>query len=188
MSTSEDSGQTGHPPISPVFLWAVWVAEIQKLLRAVNKDYDQTEWMHRLVLVFDVCICHFVGFTLPGLRSMLPALFYSFEPCEAIMPLFVLRKLIRQTRVGSHPMGLDVWFLVRSFDFHISCVWTAKVLARLGGCAGSPEPSLVAYVISTIISWAGSFLKCTYTERGMGEKETCRTYACHGTLQNNIYA
>ena len=33
---------------------------------------------------------------------------------------------------------------------------TAKVLARLRGCAGSPEPSLVAYVISTIISCAGS--------------------------------
>ena len=30
-------------------------------------------------------------------------------------------------------------------------------LARLRGCAGSPEPSLVAFVISTIISWAGSF-------------------------------
>ena len=26
---------------------------------------------------------------------------------------------------------------------------------EIRGCAGSPEPSLVAYVISTIISWAG---------------------------------
>ena len=34
---------------------------------------------------------------------------------------------------------------------------TAKALVRLRGCAGSPEPSLVAYVISTIISWAGSY-------------------------------
>ena len=32
----------------------------------------------------------------------------------------------------------------------------ASALARLRGCAGSPVPSLVAYVISTIISWAGS--------------------------------
>ena len=40
--------------------------------------------------------------------------------------------------------------------FHTSCVRTAKALARLRGCAGSPEPSLVAYVISTIISWAAS--------------------------------
>ena len=30
-------------------------------------------------------------------------------------------------------------------------------LARLSGCAGSPEPLLFAYMISTIFSWAGSF-------------------------------
>ena len=36
--------------------------------------------------------------------------------------------------------------------FHTSCVRTAKALARLCGCAGSPELSLVAYVMSTIIS------------------------------------
>ena len=69
---------------------------------------------------------------------------------------FVLRKLILQTRMRSHPVELDVWFLVGPFVyFHTSCVRTAKALARLRGCAGSPEPSLVAYVISTIISWAG---------------------------------
>ena len=50
-------------------------------------------------------------------------------------------------------------FLVGPFVyFHTSCVRTAKALARLRGCAGSPEPSLVAYVISTIISRAGSFV------------------------------
>ena len=67
-----------------------------------------------------------------------------------------LHKLLLQTRIRSHPVGLDVWFLVGPFVyFHTSCVWTAKAPARLRGCAGSPEPSLVAYVIST--SWAGSF-------------------------------
>ena len=75
------------------------------------------------------------------------------------MVLFVLRKFIIQTRMRSHPLGLDVCFLVGPYIyFHTSCVRTAKALARLRGCAGSPEPSLVAYVISTIISWAGSFL------------------------------
>ena len=66
-------------------------------------------------------------------------------------------KLILQTRMRSHPVGLDVWFLVRPFVFfHTSCVRTAKALVRLCGCAGSPEPLLVTYVISIIISWAGS--------------------------------
>ena len=69
----------------------------------------------------------------------------------------VLHKHILQMRMCSHPVELDVWFLVEPFAyFHTSCVRTAKALARLSGCAGSPEPSLVAYVISTIISWAGS--------------------------------
>ena len=73
------------------------------------------------------------------------------------MVLFVLRKLILQTRMRSHPVGLGVWFLVGPFVyFHTPCVQTAKALARLRGCAASPEPSLVAYVISAIISWAGS--------------------------------
>ena len=75
------------------------------------------------------------------------------------MALFVLRKLILQTRMRSPPVGLDVWFLVEPcVYFHTSCVRTAKTLARLRGCAGSPESSLVAYVISTIISWAGSII------------------------------
>ena len=75
------------------------------------------------------------------------------EPSHEVMVLFLLRKLVLQIRICSHPVGLDVWFLVGPFvDFHISCVRTAKALPRLRGCAGSPEPSLVAYVISTIIS------------------------------------
>ena len=83
-----------------------------------------------------------------------------FEPAHEIMVLSVLCKLILQMRMRSHPVGLDVWFLVRPFIyFHTSCVRTAKALARLRGCAGSPETSLVAYVISTIFSWAGSFQK-----------------------------
>ena len=62
------------------------------------------------------------------------------------MVLFILRKLILQTRMRSKPVGLDAWYLVGRFVcFHTSCVRTAK-----------PEPSLVAYVISTIIAWAGS--------------------------------
>ena len=58
----------------------------------------------------------------------------SFEPSHEIMVLFVLRKLILQTCMRSHPVGLDVWFSVGSFDyFHTLCVRTAK-----------------SYVISTI--------------------------------------
>ena len=76
------------------------------------------------------------------------------ELAHEIMALCVLRKLILQTHMRSHPVGLDVWFLIEPFVyFNTSYVRTAKALARLRGCAGSPESSLVAYVISTIISW-----------------------------------
>ena len=79
------------------------------------------------------------------------------EPAHEIMVLFVLRKLILQTSICSHPVGQDVRCLVGPFVyFHTLCVRTAKALARLRGCADSPESSPVAYVISTIISWAGS--------------------------------
>ena len=84
---------------------------------------------------------------------------WQFEPSHEIMVLFVLRKRILQTCMCSHLVGLDVWFLVGPFVyFQTSCVQTVKALARLRGCAGSPEPSLVAYVISTIISWAWSIV------------------------------
>ena len=74
------------------------------------------------------------------------------ERSKWAMVLFI-RKLILQMRVHSHPVGLDVWFLVSPFVyFHTSCVWTAKGLASLRRCAGSPEPLLVAYVISTILN------------------------------------
>ena len=57
----------------------------------------------------------------------------------------------------SHPVGLDVTYFIEPFvSCHTSCVWTAKALARLRRCAGSPEPSLVTYVISTM-SWLKYF-------------------------------
>ena len=90
-------------------------------------------------------------------QSIFQGLLEIIEPAHEIMALFVLRKLIFQTRMRSHPVGLDVWLLVGPFVyFHSSCVRTAKALVRLRGCAGSPEPSLVTCAVSTKISWAGS--------------------------------
>ena len=79
----------------------------------------------------------------------------TFEPCHEIMVVFILRKLILQMRMRSHPVGLDICFLVGPYC-QTSIVQTGKALVRLHECAGLPEPLLVAYVISTIISWAGS--------------------------------
>ena len=44
------------------------------------------------------------------------------EPAHEIMVLFIRRKLILQTHMRSHPVGLDVWFLVGPFIFfYIPC-------------------------------------------------------------------
>ena len=40
----------------------------------------------------------------------------SNEPAHEIMALFILRKHILQTRMRNHPVGLDVWFLVRGLS------------------------------------------------------------------------
>ena len=53
---------------------------------------------------------------------------WSFEPSHEIMVLFVLRKPILQTRMRSHPVGLDVWCFIGPFVyFHTSFVRTAKL-------------------------------------------------------------
>ena len=45
---------------------------------------------------------------------------------------FLPRKLILQTCMISHPVGLDVWFFVVPFVYFLtSYVWTAKAVARL---------------------------------------------------------
>ena len=50
-----------------------------------------------------------------------------FEPAHEIVVLFVLSKLIFQTGMLSHPMGLDVWFLVGAFVyFHTACLRTTN--------------------------------------------------------------
>ena len=93
---------------------------------------------------------------------------------------FVLHKLILQMCMCSHPVGLDVWFLVEPFFyFYTSCVQTAKALARLQGCADLPDHSLVAYVISTIISCAGSN-KFTLCQKQLliSEEVTVKLWQC----------
>ena len=80
---------------------------------------------------------------------------YTNEPAHEIMALFVLLKLI-QPRMRSHPVGLDVWFCSDPSSTSIFYVCEQRKLWWDRGCAGSPESSLIAYAISTIISWAGS--------------------------------
>ena len=54
--------------------------------------------------------------------------------------------------------GPEIWPFVWGFFYFLMLhEWTTKALARLLGCAGSPESTLVAYMINTLFTWAGSF-------------------------------
>ena len=113
------------------------------------------------ILLWEICpreLPHTVTLYQVKPHLQINAIKSPYEPCHEIMALFVLRKLLLQTRMCNHPVGLDVWFFIGHFVyFHTSCVRTVKALARLRRWAGSPEPSLVAYAISTIMSWVGSY-------------------------------
>ena len=131
----------------------------------VDVSWRQTR-MHHAKTEFMGINLKRIGWVLSRRESIPCDLFYqetSYEPTHEILALFVLRKFILQIRMRSHS---DVWFFVRSFVyFYSSCVRSAKALARLRGCAGSPEPSLVAYAMSTVISWAGSYIVTKTNDR-----------------------
>ena len=96
-----------------------------------SENSDQTGRMPRLICVFAVRTGHFVGCVTRRLISCLTiCLQYclqlikkkrkkktktknkqtnkTYEPAHEIMALFILRKLILQTRIRSHPVGLGV--------------------------------------------------------------------------------
>ena len=113
------------------------------------------------------------------------------KPCCGIMALFVLRNLVLQARMRNHPMAARCLLFGRTLCL-IPCFVSAgsecsgetarmRMLAwafvsRLRGCACSPEPSLVGYVISAIISWAGSVIQrpdVVFTRTGLPSLRDC---------------
>ena len=66
----------------------------------------------------------------------------------------------------SHSEGLGIWLSVWRFLL-TQCLYerAAKVLARLRGCAGSPEPSLLAKGISTKFAWRGPSYEVSWEQQ-----------------------
>ena len=83
-----------------------------------------------------------------------------YAPSHEIMVLFILRKLILQTCMRSHPVGARCLIFGCTFRLlpYFMCANSegSGETVSTGVRRVSTEPSLVAYVISTIISWAGS--------------------------------
>ena len=76
---------------------------------------------------------------------LIPSRCTSYEPRQANLCLRAFRHDKFQPRMPSHSEGPRIWLSVWRFLL-IHCLYerAAKVLARLRGCAGSPEPSLLA--------------------------------------------
>ena len=68
----------------------------------------------------------------------------AYEPRQANLCLRAFFHDKFQLRIPSHSEGPGIWLSVRRFLL-IHCLYerAAEVLARLRGCAGSPEPSLL---------------------------------------------
>ena len=110
--------------------------------------------------------------------NLLPANIRHFrpiEPAHEIMALFILCKLILQTRMCSHPMGLDVWFFGRTL-----CLIPYFMCANSEGSGGTARACLILrwspMWLSTIISRAGS------TDGG-GQKQFLKEKRYHLNIQ-----
>ena len=118
-----------------------------------------SKWLHPYTIFIPINTPGALHFQSPKMTILGQKIGQNIRYLSQLMRLWHFSSSVNSFKhMRSNPVGLDVWFLVRPFVyFHTLCVRTAKALVRLPECAGSPEPSLVAYVISTIISWAGSF-------------------------------
>ena len=82
----------------------------------------------------------------------------QYEPRQANLCLRAFRHDKFQLRMPSHSEGPGIWLSVWRFLLtHCLYERAAEVLARLRGCAGSPEPSLLAEAISTKFAWRGPY-------------------------------
>ena len=76
-----------------------------------------------------------------------------YEPRQAKNSLQKLRNMKLSPRMLSHIELPGVWFFCGGFSYKQRFYErTTNVLARLRGCAGSPEPSLFAYPIKYVFA------------------------------------
>ena len=118
-----------RPVWSAFSLCVQWVAKDQRFFMRITKTLIRLAgcpgWPESSLGAQSLCwFVHVAAHIVPGVCVPFP-----FEPSHEIMALFVLRKLILQTRMRSHPVGLEVWFLVGPFVyFHTSCMRKRRLL------------------------------------------------------------
>ena len=144
------------PVWSESSLCAQWVAKDPRFLHADSKDSDQIERIPRLIWVFTGHKCHFVGFVTRWLILLTYCFYLDFNLlCNKTTPISIVP---RQANLCLRAFRHDKFYLHMPSNWERPGIWlsvwrfllshclyeqAAEVLARLRGCAGSPEPSLL---------------------------------------------
>ena len=107
-----------RPVLSETLLCVQWVAKDPSFLHADSKDSDQTGRMPRLICVFAGRTAMLLIFSWDSSnilnQNIVRRCFWCCSISREILAHFVLRKLIFQTRMRIHPVGLDVWLFGRT--------------------------------------------------------------------------
>ena len=131
----------------------------------VPKSMQDTS-LYKHLVEYTHFIIEYVVLKLP---SIYISLHLSFEPRQANLCLRAFRHDKFQLRMPSHSEGPGIWLSVWRFLLtHCLYERAAKVLVRLRGCTGSPEPSLLAYAISTKFAWRRPFVTMPSTAETFG--------------------
>ena len=114
---------------------------------------------------------------LSGSRLKMGKLENINEQSHEIMALFVLRKLILQTRMHSHPVELDVWVLsdLRPLPFFMCAnsegsgetAWLRSLAWAFAGCLCDKYHNLMSW-----LKWAVTREKVAYSNRA----KSCKLY------------
>ena len=82
------------------------------------------------------------------------------EQAQENRDLMVFHFVVLQMFISSPQLGLQTCMFARSFlEVSTTCLGLVKALARLHLCTDPSEPLLVACVISTLFSCAGSCIQ-----------------------------
>ena len=105
---SRDGAQSMSMSVFPSCRWCHWKAKVY----ACDSSYCASLLL--LSIHWEISVFHWK----------------AYESSHEVMALFVLRKLILQTRMRSHPVLLDVWILVGPFVYFILHVCKQRRLWR----------------------------------------------------------
>ena len=134
------------------------------LFRAISEGSGETAWMCRLAWSFPARICNKYLNHMKWYRQLCLTLhlrvFFLVQSVKALAMTAWMCRLAWSfpARICNKYLNHMKWYRQLCLTLHLRVfflVQSVKALARLPECAGSPGLSLLAYAISTSITWNG---------------------------------